>query len=67
MAEDILISTPSLGLLGRLRFRGYLNSDNGDYGLRNPDGPAASDEIERLLAVIETEGQDAKQGLVPKE
>ncbi len=37
-------------LVERLRYQGYLNSDNGDWGLRNPDGPEAADRIEALEA-----------------
>ena len=40
-------------LVERLRYQGYLNSDNGDWGLRNPDGPEAADLIETQAREIE--------------
>lgn len=40
-------------LVERLRHVGYLNSDNGDWGPRNPDGSEAADLIEAQQAEIE--------------
>ncbi len=37
-------------LVYKLRYTGYLNSDNGDWGLVNPNGPEAADRIEALSA-----------------
>ena len=58
-------------LVERLRYQGYLNSDNGDWGFRNPDGPAAADlietqarEIERLREALENIGNLSTNGCI---
>lgn len=40
------------GLVARLRFVGYLNGDNGDWGRRNPDGREAAQAIIDLEARV---------------
>jgi hypothetical protein len=45
-------SAMSDDLVTRLRKVGYLNSDNGDWGLRNPDGHEAAARIEALTEAL---------------